>query len=442
MMKWSMLLGVVLTIIFGCASALAEKRVALVIGNSEYRTVPRLANPRNDAADMRVKLGGLGFEIFGGSDLDRQAMLGALTGFGRAAENADVALIFYAGHGLQVKGENYLVPVDANVEYEAELNIALVPFSIVMQQLQRGSRINIALLDACRDNPFQSNLTRSLGTRAVGALGRGLSRVPSAQGTFIAYATEPDNVAQDGDGRNSPFTSALLAYMDKPLSISDMMIEVRNQVIKSTNGKQLPWDTSSLTGRFSFRIEGSVAITPEPSQAEVRQPVVDTTVDLGALELAVWNAIQTGSEVAAFEKFLNDFPNGVFAAAARGRISVLKQQQAALSVSPSKSPEAEHSAPEQFSGLRRLVLKGYNGPTFINGEVVKVEASVWVEHNSAMKAGEELRFQEIAQSKTELHLFDGNRRLHWVFNLRTGTNRWRLDGETQWKPLYNIVGRE
>jgi uncharacterized caspase-like protein len=146
----------------------AEKRVALVIGNSTYQHVPRLQNPVNDASDIRTKLNALGFQIFGGADLDRTKMISALTGFGRAAENADVALVFYAGHGLQVNGQNYLVPVDANVEFEAELDIALVPFSIVMQQLARGSRINIALLDACRDNPFSQGLSRSMGTRAVG----------------------------------------------------------------------------------------------------------------------------------------------------------------------------------------------------------------------------------------------------------------------------------
>ena len=163
-------------------AASAEKRVALLIGNSAYQYVPRLQNPVNDVADMRAKLDTLGFQIFGGADLDRSKMIGALTSFGRAAENADVALVFYAGHGVQVNGQNYLVPVDANVEFEAELDIALVPFSIVMQQLARGSRINIALLDACRDNPFAQNLSRSMGTRAVGALGRGLSRLGTGEG--------------------------------------------------------------------------------------------------------------------------------------------------------------------------------------------------------------------------------------------------------------------
>jgi len=349
--------------------ACAEKRVALVIGNSAYEHVPRLQNPVNDASDMRTKLAALGFQIFGGADLDRTKMISALTGFGRAAENADVALVFYAGHGLQVNGQNYLVPVDANVEFEAELDIALVPFSIVMQQLSRGSRINIALLDACRDNPFSQGLSRSMGTRAVGALGRGLSRVNSAAGTFIAYATAPDNVAQDGTGRNSPFTSAVLKFIDRPgLSLSDMMIDVRNEVIQSTNGKQVPWDTSSLTGRFSFKIEGTITITPEhgPSNS---QPSAIPAPDRTNVEYAVWSAIQNSSDPAAFEKFLKDFPDGVFAAAARDKLVTLRSKVANLpktaEVDPCDRYAGSPSDPERPHGVVGVELSEIDAPKAI-----------------------------------------------------------------------------
>ena len=243
-----------------------------MVGNSGYTNVPRLPNPRNDASDMIGRLKAMGFDVIPGLDLDRNGFLNTLATFGRAAEGADVALFFYAGHGLQVNGQNYLVPTDAKVEYEAELDIALIPVPLVMQQLGRGSRVNIVLLDACRDNPFAKDLSRTLGTRSSSALGRGLSRIQTASGTFIAFATQPDNVAQDGTGRNSPFTGAFLANMEKPgLSLSDLMIEVRNEVMRQTNGKQVPWDLSSLTGRFSFKIEGTVTISPEVREAE-RQP--------------------------------------------------------------------------------------------------------------------------------------------------------------------------
>lgn len=321
----------------GAEPAWAERKVALVVGNSAYVSVPRLPNPRNDASDVIARLKSIGFEVTPGLDLDRNGFLQSLATFGRAAEGADVALFFYAGHGLQVSGQNYLVPVDGKVESEAELDLALIPVSLVMQQLARGSRVNLVFLDACRDNPFAKDLSRSLGTRSSAALGRGLSRIQSASGTFIAFATQPDNVAQDGEGRNSPFTKALLSNIEKPgLSISDLMIEVRNDVMRQTNGKQVPWDSSSLTGRFFFRIEGTVTVTPESAQPNSPAPA---PVDPKALELAVWQAIKDSNDRTAFEKFLTDFPSGVFASAARARIASLRapSENAPVRTQPERS---------------------------------------------------------------------------------------------------------
>lgn len=231
----------------------AQERIALVIGNSDYQHTTKLKNPRSDAEAMTARLQSLGFEVIGGVDLDRRALVGELIRFGRAAEKAETALFFYAGHGLQVSGQNYLVPVDALVEFEAEIDISLVSLSGVMQQLERGSQTNIVFLDACRDNPFAKDLSRSMN-RSAKSLAKGLGRVQSESGTFIAFATQPDAVASDGTGQNSPFTTALLKHIGEPgEGISDMMIEVRNDVMAATGGKQVPWDSSSLTGRFAFR---------------------------------------------------------------------------------------------------------------------------------------------------------------------------------------------
>ena len=197
----------------------AGARVALVVGNSAYEFAPKLTNPSNDATDMTERLKGLGFEVIGGTDLDRRSLVEALIKFGRAAEKADVALFFYAGHGLQVNGENYLVPVDAQVEYQAEIDISLVSLSGVMQQLERGSKTNIIFLDACRDNPFEKQLAAS-ENRSASSIAKGLGRVQTGSGTFIAFATEPDSVAADGTGRNSPFTTALLNTSTSPASRS------------------------------------------------------------------------------------------------------------------------------------------------------------------------------------------------------------------------------
>lgn len=253
--------------------ALADRRVALVIGNAAYLDAPRLKNPANDAADMRAKLKALGFELHGGDDLDRTAFVAALRTFGRAAETSDVALVFYAGHGIQASGQNYLVPVDARVEYEPELGLVLVPFDEVLRQLNRGPAVKIVMLDACRDNPFAKTLSRTLGTRSTEVLGRGLTVVQRVSGTYIAYATQPDAVAQDGDGRNSPFTAALLRHMDAPgTSLPDMMVEVRRSVMTATGGRQVPWDTSSLTGHFAFRPAAPAAAPARVAQADAAPP--------------------------------------------------------------------------------------------------------------------------------------------------------------------------
>jgi uncharacterized caspase-like protein len=242
LIRFPVVLAMALLALFAAnaAALAAERRVALVVGNSGYEHTTTLRNPKNDAEAMAARLEKLGFEVFGGTDLDRRKLVESLIRFGRAAEQADVALFFYAGHGLQVNGQNYLVPVDAMVEFEAEIDISLVSLSQIMQQLERGSRTNLVFLDACRDNPFAKEMARSMNRAAV-SLSRGLGRIQSGSGTFIAFATQPDAVASDGSGANSPFTAALLKHIEKPgQSISDLMIEVRNDVMAETGGKQVP----------------------------------------------------------------------------------------------------------------------------------------------------------------------------------------------------------
>ena len=223
-------------------------RVALVIGNSNYAAVAPLRNPKNDATDMAAKLRKLGFDVVEGTDVTRRGMDEVIRDFGRKLDGADLALFFYAGHGLQVGGKNYLVPIDAKLERPGDLALDAVDVSVVLAQMEAEKRVNLVLLDACRDNPLSRSLSRSLGTRSA-SVGQGLATIQSAIGTMIAYATQPDNVALDGSGRNSPFTTALLKYIDTPgADITTVMRRVRADVIAATKEKQVPWDHSSLTG--------------------------------------------------------------------------------------------------------------------------------------------------------------------------------------------------
>jgi tetratricopeptide (TPR) repeat protein len=225
------------------------RRVALVIGNSKYRYANPLPNPANDAADISQVLRKLGFDVIEGRDLDRRGMEDRIRAFGRKLEaGADLALLFYAGHGMQVGGRNYLIPVDAKLERSGDLTLDTIELGQILAQMEAEKRVNLVFLDACRDNPLARSFARSLGTRSA-SVGSGLAPVQSAIGTLIAYATQPDNVALDGDGRNSPFTTALLKYIATPkLEIGSIMKRVRADVIATTREKQVPWDHSSLVG--------------------------------------------------------------------------------------------------------------------------------------------------------------------------------------------------
>jgi hypothetical protein len=319
----------------GLSPAFAERRVALVVGNSAYEHTVKLRNPASDATAMTERLEKLGFEVIGGADLDRRRLVEALIRFGRAAETADVALFFYAGHGLQVNGQNYLVPTDAMVEFEAEIDISLVSLSQIMQQMERGSRTNLVFLDACRDNPFAKELAKS-DNRAAVSLSKGLGRVQSGSGTFIAFATQPDAVASDGSGANSPFTTALLRHIERPgQSISDLMIEVRNEVMAETGGKQVPWDSSSLTGRFSFAPEQTLATAGlvQGQGSTVQAGVLPSSA--GLEKEAYEQAVAVGS-CGAYEAFQRRYPGSFYAelAAERAKAACEAPEQQVASAEP------------------------------------------------------------------------------------------------------------
>lgn len=224
--------------------AAAEDRVALVIGNAAYRHVEALDNPDNDAQDMARALTSEGFEVFTGLDLSRAGMMELIDRFAAAAEDAEVALFFFAGHAFQVGGQNYLIPVDLDPgegERTLEQGISL---DIVMDLLEAAPGLRLVFLDACRDNPL--GITLPAGGEGLASVGRGAD-------FLIAYATQPGAVAYDGDGRNGTFTEAVLNHIHTPgQSIAEMMISVRKDVIAATGGQQVPWDNSSLTRQFKF----------------------------------------------------------------------------------------------------------------------------------------------------------------------------------------------
>lgn len=274
-----------LTLLAWHGPAAAEKRVALVIGNSAYQHTPALKNPSNDASDVASKLRGLGFDVIDGTDLTKSEMESRIRSFAAKLQNADVGLFFYAGHGLAVDGKNYLAPVDAKLESETDLDFEAVELDLVLKQMERNSRVSLVFLDACRDNPMAVSLASASRSLAVA---RGLARVDRAVGMMIAFSTQPGNVALDGEGRNSPFTDALLHHIDtQGESVNDLMIDVRKDVLQATDGKQVPWENSSLTGQFFFKPAEPKTAADESAEtdqqiAALRQEIDRLQADQGA----------------------------------------------------------------------------------------------------------------------------------------------------------------
>ena len=197
------------------SAAMAAKRVALVIGNSAYTNAPALTNPKNDAEDMAAALKALGFTVILGTDLDKRTMDRKILEFSNALSGADAGVFHYSGHGLQVAGVNYLVPVDAALDSAASLDFEAVRLDLVQRTMEREAKTNILFLDACRNNPLSRNLARALGTRSAD-IGHGLAPAESGVGTLISFSTQPGNVALDGSGRNSPYSGPLAKAIGTP----------------------------------------------------------------------------------------------------------------------------------------------------------------------------------------------------------------------------------
>jgi hypothetical protein len=310
-----MMLVTLLIVINSGSDALAEKRVALVIGNSGYKAVTALQNPANDSADIARALEALDFEVELVSDLTFDKMRRSLRSFSKRASGADVALVFYAGHGIEVDGQNYLIPVDARLESSDDVDYEALPLNLVMGSLNGAKKLKLVLLDACRNNPFIAGMKTSGAKRAIG---RGLARVEPSVGTLVGFAAKEGTTASDGDGRNSPYTKALLEHLDEPgLEINLLFRKVRDSVLSQTNGEQEPFTYGSLPGRQLYLKDGSQPAKPVATGA------IPSSIKLSEAG-QVWVATQATRSVAVLEAFEKSYAGTPYAALARARIEELK----------------------------------------------------------------------------------------------------------------------
>ncbi|MGI9463895.1 MAG: caspase family protein [Aestuariivirgaceae bacterium] len=322
------LFSILILVVTSATGALAEKRVALVIGNSKYDRTVSLPNPVNDAEAMANVLRHIGFSVTKVNDLSFDGMRRSLRDFSDVASKADTALVFYAGHGMEVNKQNYLIPVDARLETDRDIAFEAVALDLIMNAVSGAKKLRLVMLDACRNNPFAVKMKRTSATRSIG---RGLARIEPTTGTLVSYAAKEGTVAEDGNDQNSPYTKALLRHLVEPgLDIQFLFRKVRDSVLASTNGQQEPFTYGSLPGRQIFLVKPTTApgfaTAPTPLSSGTVTQNGPSTIDL---EVLFWSSVMNSNDPKIVQTYLDKFPTGLFARLARSKLTDL--QQAAIS---------------------------------------------------------------------------------------------------------------
>ena len=336
--------------------AKADKRVAFVVGNGAYKNVAALPNPAIDAKSMAKVLRNVGFDVVEGTNLSRDKMTERLLEFGKKAEGADVALFFYAGHGIAINGTNYLLPVDADIKSEMDVKLgSAINIDVTLEQTMADAKVKLVFLDACRDNPFASKIKSNNATRSI-SVQSGLAEMKSGEGTLIAFATGPGQTALDGqEGTNSPFTRALMANITAPgVEIQQAMTKVRAQVNEETNKNQLPWGHTNLIGSVYLNaapVAGATADAPNT-------PAV-TAGSASEVELEFWRSIKGSNKPEELNAYLTNYPNGTFKPLALARIAELQNgpstttRNLTTGIDPATFTETADQTSEDQIGLDR-----------------------------------------------------------------------------------------
>ena len=365
-------------LLFSANAAFADKRVAFVVGNGAYKNVAQLPNPAIDAKSIAKVLRNVGFDVVEGANLSRDKMTEKLLEFGKKAEGADVALFFYAGHGIAVNGTNYLLPVDADLKSEMDVKLgAAINVDLTLEQTMADAKVKLVFLDACRDNPFAAKIRSAKATRSV-AVASGLAEMKSGEGTLIAFATGPGQTALDGqEGTNSPFTRALMANIAAPgVEIQQAMTKVRAQVNEETNKGQLPWGHTNLIG--------SVYLNPAPvvvgAAVEAPNTPAVSSGPVSEVELEFWRSIKDSNKPEELNAYLTNYPGGQFKPLALARIASLQDgpstatRNLTTGIDPTTFTEQADQTTEDMIGLdkgqrrdvqRRLTGLGFD--TKVNG---------------------------------------------------------------------------
>src|SRR5260370_95775 len=322
-------------------SAIAEKRVALTIGNSAYQNVSRLANPGNDSEAMSATLKNAGFDVVDlRRDLNANAMRRALRDFSDNVRDADIAIVYYAGHGIEIDGTNYLIPIDAVLERDIDGFDEAIPLDRILTVIEPAKQLRLVILDACRDNPFNKTMKRTIGARAVG---RGLAKVePTSPNTLIAFAAKAGSTASDGDSKNSPFTAALVKYLPKPgLDLRKAFGFARDDVLKATNNKQEPFIYGSLGGNDVALVPAAAAPSSATGLSDPNAPIRRD------YELAE----RIGTKP-VWDSFINNYPSGFYTDLAKAQRDRLSAEAASVAATEKAKAAADEQKRLAFEGAR------------------------------------------------------------------------------------------
>src|SRR4051794_17566962 len=372
-MRYPTLVLSLICMVLTAGAASADKRVAFVVGNGTYKNVAALPNPPIDAKSMAVALRNIGFDVVEGTNLTRDKMTEKLLDFGKKAQGADVAIFFYAGHGIAISGTNYLLPIDADIKSEMDVKLgAAINIDLTLDQTMSDAKVKLVFLDACRDNPFAAKIKSNSATRSV-SVQTGLAEMKSGEGTLIAFATGPGQTALDGtEGGNSPFTRALLANVTQPgVEIQQAMTKVRAQVNEETNKGQLPWGHTNLIGTVYLNgapAPGAPATAAAPASTQV------ASAPNSEVEVEFWRSIKDSTKVEELNAYLTNYPNGQFRSLALSRVASLEKSPSTptrnltTGVDPATFTEQANQTTEDQIGLdkgqRRDVQRRLTGLGF------------------------------------------------------------------------------
>jgi uncharacterized caspase-like protein len=379
-MRYLTIILSLLCLAFAANPAMAEKRVAFVVGNGTYKNVAQLPNPPVDAKAMAAVLRNVGFDVVEGTNLTRDAMTQKLLDFGKKAQGADVAIFFYAGHGIAISGTNYLLPIDADIKSEMDVKLgAAINIDLTLDQTMSDAKVKLVFLDACRDNPFAAKIKSNSATRSV-SVQTGLAEMKSGEGTLIAFATGPGQTALDGqEGNNSPFTRALIDHITKPgVEIQQAMTQVRAQVNEETSKGQLPWGHTNLIGEVYLNpvaapppaaVATAAPSGPAPAVVASAAPAPGSDV-----EVEFWRSIKESNKPEELNAYLSQYPNGQFKPLALSRLAALENGPSTTTrnLTTGTDPETFNAEATQTTedqigldrGQRRDVQRRLNGLGF------------------------------------------------------------------------------